>query len=140
MGLSATAHHRCTPLQGATDTLPVHNDAVNPLAQEQHSLRPQFQHSASACNFLQGAADADNPLVQQLHSLLSANKAEAARHAFEAALAPLEAQLKQVRRVHHLPLLLPLRCHCAVAAAAALPLLVLPLPLLLLPPLSTPTT
>ena len=65
------------------------------------------------CNVLQGTADAGNPLVQELHSLLSANKAEAARHAFEEALAPLEAQLKQVRRVPHLllPLLL-LLLHC----------------------------
>lgn len=45
---------------------------------------------------LQGAADADHPLVQELHALVNANKAEAAKRAFEAAVAPLEEQLEQV--------------------------------------------
>lgn len=48
-------------------------------------------------NRLQGAADADHPLVQELHALVNANKAEAAKRAFEAVLAPLEAQLAEVR-------------------------------------------
>ena len=74
----------------------------NPLPLQLHSMRaarPRHQPGHCApCNLLQGAADADNPLVQELHSLLSSNRAEAARHAFEAGLAPLEAQLAQVRR------------------------------------------
>lgn len=43
----------------------------------------------------QGAADADHPLVQELHALVNANKAEAAKRAFEAVLEPLEAQLAE---------------------------------------------